>query len=302
MLVFEGEPRMWSQPQPFIRCPALRYDDAMGEQLRNRDYFQSISRMQDADIPLFDAALMVCQEEFPEVSIGEVRAEIAEIASRVEPLLEGEVAARCAGLAKALFGELGFSGNRDDYYDPLNSYVSSVLSRRKGIPLTLALIMIECGRALDLPLVGVGFPGHYLVRHETDDSVLLDPFSGVPVDREKLARRLDEPGLDGETIKPLLKRAGNRKSLLRLISNLKHAYMLKNEFSKALRTCEIALLLNPNHAASYRDRGLVCEKLEMFHRAEKDLTTYLELSPNDSYATAVAEHLVALKNRVAMFH
>lgn len=270
--------------------------------LRNRDMYEKFSRMKESDLPLFEAAVLIAQEEFPDVSIEVASQAIAELVARLRPRIQGDLSARYSAFGAELFGSLGFVGNRDDYYDPLNSYLPSVLERRTGIPLTLGLVMMECGRELGLPLVGVGFPGHYLLRHDGTEEILIDPFSGTLVNRERLVAQLNEPGLDAESILPLLKRTSKRKSLLRLVSNLKHAYMLKSDFERALRTCEISLVLNPAHAQSYRDRGLVYEKLELFHRAEKDLTTYLELSPNDNYAPAVAEHLLELRNRVALFH
>ncbi len=274
----------------------------MAIHLRNREVFERFSRIKEDELPLFEAAILIAQEEFPEVTVEGAHKSIAELAAQIRPRLHGDLSERYAAFGAELFGSLGFVGNRDDYYDPLNSYLPSVLERKTGIPLTLALVMIECGRELGLPLVGVGFPGHYLLRHDGVEEILIDPFSGTLVDRGRLIKQLNEPGIDDESIRPLLKSTGKRKSLLRLVSNLKHAYMLRNDFERALRTCEISLMLNPAHAASYRDRGLVYEKLELFHRAEQDLATYLELSPNDNYAPAVAEHLLALRNRVALFH
>lgn len=60
-----------------------------------------------------------------------------------------------------LFEDLGFRGNREDYYDPRNSFLNEVIDRRTGIPITLSLIYLELARRIDFPMAGVGMPGHF---------------------------------------------------------------------------------------------------------------------------------------------
>src|SRR5262249_56220725 len=95
-------------------------------------------------------------------------------------------------LAHYLFDECGFRGNRDDYYDPRNSFLNEVLERRAGIPISLSVLAIEVGRRLRIPLEGVGFPGHFLIRVARPRGVLLmDPFhGGTPVIHDELLARL----------------------------------------------------------------------------------------------------------------
>src|SRR5207249_4834592 len=78
-----------------------------------------------------------------------------------------------------LFGTCGFRGNTQDYYDPRNSFLNDVLDRRTGIPISLSVVFIEVTRRLGLPVEGVGFPGHFLVRVAgRRGPILLDPFFG----------------------------------------------------------------------------------------------------------------------------
>lgn len=81
------------------------------------------------------------------------------------------------GLVGRLYGDQGFAGNTDDYYDPDNSFLHRVLARRKGIPISLAVVLIEVGRRAGVHLEGVGMPGHFLVR-DPASGVVLDPFDG----------------------------------------------------------------------------------------------------------------------------
>ena len=98
-----------------------------------------------------------------------------------------------------LFEELGYAGNHDEYYDPRNSYLNEVFERRLGNPISLAMVQMEVARRLGVPLDGVSFPGHFLVRLPIDDGVLvMDPFNrGRPLDEDELRQRA-RPHLGGE--------------------------------------------------------------------------------------------------------
>ena len=91
-----------------------------------------------------------------------------------------------------MFQEEGLRGNAGEYYDPRNSFLNEVLDRKIGIPITLSVIYIEVGRRLGLSLVGVGFPGHFLVKHlGVDGEQILDPFvGGATLSEEQLAAQL----------------------------------------------------------------------------------------------------------------
>ena len=75
-------------------------------------------------------------------------------------------------LNRYLFDELGFRGNAANYYDPRNSFLNDVLDRRLGIPLTLAILYIAVGRRVGLPLHGVSFPAHFLVKCSLRDGAV----------------------------------------------------------------------------------------------------------------------------------
>ena len=99
---------------------------------------------------------------------------------------------RVVALNQFLFEDLGFWGNTDEYYDPRNSYLNDVIERKTGIPITLAILYMEIGRRVGLPLEGVSFPGHFLVRLRLRGGMLvLDPFGGgAPQSEDELRERL----------------------------------------------------------------------------------------------------------------
>lgn len=109
--------------------------------------------------------------------IGELD-QIAEgLKERVEGLERGEEIIRQT--ANFLHDDLGFDGNREDYYNPENSYFNRVIDRRAGIPITMSALYILLGRRVGLPFRGVGMPGHFIVKYEDPDApIYFDPFEG----------------------------------------------------------------------------------------------------------------------------
>src|SRR4051812_26816935 len=135
----------------------------------------------DARIDLARACLMIAQDAYPELDLERYLGEIERMALRLRSRLPQANGAeeRIVALNEFLFGELGFRGNAGDYYDPRNSYLNEVIERRTGIPITLAVLYMELGRRIGLPLQGVSFPGHFLVRLRLRGGTLvLDPFAG----------------------------------------------------------------------------------------------------------------------------
>ena len=96
-------------------------------------------------------------------------------------------------LNQFLYEDLGYWGNTEDYYDPRNSYLNEVIDRKTGIPITLSILYMELGRRIGLPLEGVSFPGHFLVRLKLRGGMLvLDPFAGgAPQSEEELRSRVE---------------------------------------------------------------------------------------------------------------
>jgi regulator of sirC expression with transglutaminase-like and TPR domain len=131
----------------------------------------------EAAIPLDRVAFLIAAHAHPDLDLDAELTRLDELADRAgEPTLDG--------LRRLLFRDLGFAGNADDYYDPRNSFLDDVLDRRLGIPISLAVVMLEVGRRLGVPLSGVSMPGHFLVRDKVDPEVFVDPFDrGLVLDR-----------------------------------------------------------------------------------------------------------------------
>jgi regulator of sirC expression with transglutaminase-like and TPR domain len=212
---------------------------------------------------------------------------------------------RIAALNEFLFGELGYRGNADDYYDPRNSYLNDVIDRKTGIPITLSVLYMELGRRVGLPLEGVSFPGHFLVRMQLRGAlIVLDPFAGgLPQSEAELRARLQRvvpPGAgEGVPVADLpleqfLEPATKRQILSRLLRNLKSIHREAGSPERMLQVLNRMLLVAPEAHAELRDRGYVYQRLECWRPALQDLTAYLEREPEAPDADEVRLRLVEL--------
>ena len=190
---------------------------------------------------------------------------------------------RVAALSDYLFDDLGFRGNEARYDDPRNSFLNDVLQRRLGIPITLAVLYLHVGRRAGLPLEGVNFPGHFLVRaasgapHEPD--LLIDVFHRGAILREADCQRLLERHAGGEVIltAEALATADTRQTLTRMATNLKRLYVRSRSFPQALDVTHLLVALDEASTVELRDRGLLAYQLKRFPEALRDLERYLKL-------------------------
>jgi regulator of sirC expression with transglutaminase-like and TPR domain len=147
--------------------------------------------------------------------------------ARLDHLAEQCAVPTLDGLVAHLFTDLGFGGDRGDYYDPRNSYLDEVLSRRRGIPITLSVLTMAVGRRLGVPLEGVGMPGHFLIRDKVDPSVFVDPFHhGEILDRDGCLRVFQAvQGPDATFDDSCLQTIGPNGIAARMLANLRNVFV-----------------------------------------------------------------------------
>lgn len=264
--------------------------------------WESLAALGDDELPLLDTALLIARDEYPDLDPAGYAAQVDTYADALRPQLEGDVdlPARLTAINRYLFDEVGFAGNNNQYDDPRNSYLNEVVDRKLGIPISLAVIQIEVTRRLGMPLDGVSFPGHFLVRLPVDDGILvLDPFNkGRPVSAEELRERAS-PHLGGQApddrqLMQILAPASHRSILMRMLRNLKGLYEAGGDWERVARTADRLLKLSPNTAEALRDRGLAYRELGYAKGAREDLARYLQLLPEASDTEEVREALVDL--------
>jgi regulator of sirC expression with transglutaminase-like and TPR domain len=260
-------------------------------------------------------ALVIARIGHPDLTPESALAALDALAAGVRPRLMASdpPERRAAVLAQYLFRDCGFQGNRDDYYDPRNSFLNDVLERRTGIPITLAIVLIEVGARAGIALEGVGFPGHFLVRvRGCPDDHLLDPFfGGRPIGYDELRDRLRafyaaSGGPAGGNLQRALPQAlqstGTLGILSRVLGNLLAIYREREANDQALATVELLLVLWPDAPEYVRLRGLLYEQLECFASALADFRRYLVLAPDAPATAEIRTHLERLEQVAATLH
>jgi len=254
---------------------------------------------------LAHAALTIARIAYPDLDPAPSLRRLDELAAAVRPRLFPRASPEAAAteLAGYLFRECAFRGNQEEYYDPRNSYLNDVLERRLGIPITLSVVLIETGARLGLPVEGVGFPGHFLVRVAgSRGPLLLDPFFGGREigEQELLARYRAAAGDDAAALPPdALAPTGTPAILTRILRNLLRVYLEQKDHAHALAAAELVLVLVPDSADETRVRGLLYEHLECFGAALADFRRYLELAPDAPDAEEMRERAALLVRKVA---
>ena len=272
------------------------------------EYFSSLVA-DDASLSLVEAAAAIAQDEYPDLDTQSVLADIDALADRLKRRIPADAVPvqRLRWLNRYFFQELGFAGNVNNYYDPRNSYLHTVLATRRGIPITLAVIYIELATQIGLTARGVSFPGHFLIKlrmhtGRQHGEVIIDPFTGHSLSREELVELLGPykrtHGLLGEFDAPLglfLQAAPPRDVLARMLRNLKEIHRTAEDWPRLLAVQQRLVLLLPDDAGELRDRGLTWAELGRAREAADDLEAYLARRPDADDANAVAERVNELR-------
>jgi len=202
-----------------------------------------------------------------------------------------------------LFMEEGFCGNTEDYYDPRNSFLNDVLDRKTGIPIMLSTVYLELADRLRFPLVGVGMPGHYLVRHPYFD-ILIDPFTqGRILAAEDCEKRMR--AVLGESVpfhESYLAGVSKLHTVTRMLNNLRNVYLNLRQFPKALQITELVLVLHPDSPDETRQKAAFLLELRRYSEALAALERYLELAPEASDAEELKQTAVNLRRTLAQLN
>ncbi|MGD8322215.1 MAG: transglutaminase-like domain-containing protein, partial [Gemmatimonadota bacterium] len=237
----------------------------------------------ESEMDMARAALLVAREEYPQISVELYLARLDQMAEEVKDRLADETAPLVvlSELLDMVYRRRGFKGNRKAYYDPRNSFLNDVLDRGLGIPLTLGMVVLEVGWRLGLPLEGVNFPSHFLVRYRGDAiRLLIDPFDGGRMRFEDQAQELLDQVYGGmvRVQKHFLRPASRRDMLVRLLTNLKGVYVNVGDNVRALASVERILLIQPTSRGENRARGLLLARLGRRDEAVEQLQAYLDLA------------------------
>jgi regulator of sirC expression with transglutaminase-like and TPR domain len=279
---------------------------------------------------LATAALAIARVEYPSLDPKPYLQRLDRMGREAAARMDGTREHALRAFNEYLYDEQGFSGNRERYDDPRNSFINEVLDRRTGIPISLAVIYLEVARRAGLRIEGVNFPGHFLLRapgvigsDTGTDFVIVDPFHGGAQLSEYDCRQLlrqhvgDEAAFDTALLAPATRHA----IVVRMLVNLKRLYVGMRSFPQARFISSLLLGIDPSAISELRDRGLLAYHLQDFPAALRDLEEYLRLVPKSADAgnhdvlaetasdegdepatddtTQIWEHVKTLRRRVA---
>jgi regulator of sirC expression with transglutaminase-like and TPR domain len=191
--------------------------------------FSHMVARSEQDIDLGQAALLIARTEYADLDISRYLAVFDSLGEDAKVELEKRGGDPVDRFIRWMFDDVGFQGNAVDYYDPRNNYLNDVIERRKGIPISLAVVILEVGRRAGIALAGVSFPGHFLLRTPPSSAegrpVVIDPFDGQRLGRGELrALHARAVGEERDPEPALLAPATKRQILVRMLNNLRGIY------------------------------------------------------------------------------
>lgn len=268
------------------------------------DYFSSLVAS-DGEFTLFEAAVSLGHDEYPDLDVQTVLGEVDQLLARVRRrmALDAGPVQKLRILNQFYYQDLGFAGNLNDYYDPDNSFIHILLHTRRGIPITLAVLWMELAQGLGLSVRGVAFPGHFLIKVNLPmGQVVIDPITGKSLSREDLSERLEpyrqRVGLLDERETPLglyLQTAPARDIIARMLRNLKEIYRSQSDWQRMLAVQERLIILLPESWPEFRDRGLAHAELGHTEQALADLECYLVHADDQINLDAIVDWVDALR-------
>ena len=267
-------------------------------------YFASLVQS-DTHFPLLEAAISLAQDEFPELDVEQVLGDVDQLLARLKRRLPADASAlqKLRLLGQFFYRDMGFGGNVNDYYDPDNSYINSMLKSRRGIPISLAVIWLELANGVGLNARGIAFPGHFMVKvNLPKGQVVMDPFNGQSLGREELSERLEpfanKRSIDDSVDAPLglyLQSAPPREIISRMLRNLKDIHRTQEDWQRLISVSNRLIVLHPDAWGEYRDRGLALAVQGKSALAVPDLELYLAHAQDALDIEVVAQRVARLR-------
>lgn len=269
-----------------------------------REILRRVGQQPDEDIDLAEAALALGALEVPGAVLADYRRHLADIvhdlAERVAPEADG-LEARIAWLHEVIVERHGYAGDHDTYDDLQNANLLRVIDRRRGLPVALGILFLHAARSQGWTMLGLNFPGHFLVRLEADGArAILDPFNEgqvrTAVDLRDLLKAT--AGSAAELEPGHYQTVSNREILLRLQNNIKLRHLSAQDVPRALEVLEAMRLFAPGEASLWRETGLLEAHNGNLGAAIAALETFLELTGSERHRHQVAALIQQLKNRL----
>ena len=279
--------------------------DFRNHQDRVQNRLAELMRQPGEQINLAEAALVIAASAYPNLDAPHYLLRLDAMAETVAGRVDGETDPFriIAQINQFLFQEEGFFGNTQEYYDPRNSFLNEVLDRKVGIPITLSTVYLEIAERLRFPLVGVGMPGHFLVKHPYFQ-ILIDPFGQGRILTESDCRTRMEQVL-GDSVefdKSFLDGVGKRHIVTRMLNNLRAIYLNARQYQKALDITGLTLAVQPDSPDEHKQRAALLLHLCRYSDAAAELNSYLEHSPGADDADEIRQTIANLRKTMAQLN
>jgi len=254
-------------------------------------------------LPIAEAALALASFDRPRIALARYRQHLSTLARDV---------GRHAGAATGLAGQAnalneiillkhGYSGDELTYDDLQNANLMRVIDRRKGLPVALGILYLSAARAQGWEAVGLGFPGHFLMRlSRGPERVILDPFhGGRTLDAMALRELLKAiAGQEIELTPDHYAPVADREVLLRLQNNLKSRLLQGQQHERAVRVIETMQMLAPDLAELWREAGVIHAQLGNMRAAMTSIEQFVARAPDGPARHEAAVMLQQLKTKL----
>ena len=241
---------------------------------------------------------------FPELDVRNEISKIDQIGLKIRKTLENFSQSRPTEIIERINDQLyrkeKFRPNRDDYYNPSNSFLNVVIRRKIGIPITLSIVYMRVAESLDFKLVPVSFPSHFLIKYilEGESEIIIDPYNeGRIMDDYSLKQLLDQtaPRLSVALTRDFVARASVTKVMIRMLNNLKTSYFECQDIDKAELVNEMILHIHSNDQYGLRDKGMIMLKRKYQQEALELFNQYIEKYPEADDIDPILELVRKLK-------
>jgi regulator of sirC expression with transglutaminase-like and TPR domain len=272
--------------------------------------FEQLAALPDECLDVARGAALIARDTYASLDVEGLLQRFDEMAAPLVPraLHALPLEQQAEAISRYVYGELGFRGNEQDYYDPRNTLLPDVLDRKLGIPITLSLVYCELARRCGISARGISFPGHFLTRVDPREGgaspVIVDPFfAGRRLDRSELSKLLERTApTQKASVDEHLVPASPRAILVRMLINLKWIYATRGDFARALLALDRIISLTPDSIPALRERGMLAARLGAVESARADLSRLLELVTQAADAASITRQLEELRARVSVLN
>ncbi|QJE74341.1 tetratricopeptide repeat protein [Aerophototrophica crusticola] len=248
------------------------------------ELLRTVGTLPDDRIDLAEAALALAVLDQPGAEPEPYRRHLAQLALDVADATQAAgkgplpLSTRIAALRDVLYAKHGYRGDSDTYEDLQNANLIRVIDRRLGLPVALGILLIHAARAQGWGILGLSFPGHFLVRMDLDgERAILDPFDGAARREPRELRDLlkQTAGAEAELTPEHYTPVTNREILLRLQNNLKLRHLRSDRADQAVEVIENMLLFDPENPGLWREAGLLNAHLGKLTAAIQAFETFM---------------------------